>query len=74
MHGEDLALVLMPGLHWELVDSDVEELNGAVARCSHKLIFMDLGPRQVVQGVLGVEPTFCVSSEPRSQYMLQRGF
>lgn len=31
VHGENLSHVLFPGLDGELVDSDVEELDGAIA-------------------------------------------
>ena len=32
VHGEDLSHVLFPGLNGELIDADVEELDGAIAR------------------------------------------
>ena len=56
MHGEDLPLVFLPGLNGELVKADVEELDRAVAYCGDDLVLMLLGPREVVEGVLGVEP------------------
>ena len=47
MDGEDFSVVLLPGLHGELVDADVEEFDGTVACGYQDLVFMLLGPGEV---------------------------
>lgn len=59
MDGEDLARVFLPRLHGELVEGDVEELDGAVAAGGEELVFVCLAPRGVEEGVLRVEPLLC---------------
>lgn len=56
VHGEDLAVVLAPVLHGEVVERAVEQLDAAVARGHQHLVLVDLGPGEVVEGVLGREP------------------
>ena len=56
VHGEDFALVLLPGLDGEFVEADVEEFYGAIPRGDYELVFVRFGPREVVEGVLGVKP------------------
>lgn len=58
VYGEDLALMLLPGLHGEFVQGDVEEFDGAVAGGDDDLVLVRFRPSQIVQGVLGVEPFF----------------
>ena len=48
--------MLLPRLHGELVDADVEQLDGAVAGGHEDLVLVRLGPGEVEEGVLGVEP------------------
>lgn len=66
--GEDFALVLLPGLNGEVVDADVEELDGAIAGCDDELVFMGFGPGEIVEGVLGVEPENWVSRVGRQRW------
>lgn len=54
-HGEGLALVLVEVHHREVVDAQVEELEGPVAARRHQLVLVDLGPRQVVERIVGIE-------------------
>jgi len=54
VHAEHLALVLLPALHGELRDGDVEELDGAVAAADDDLVLVGLGPGGVEEGVLGI--------------------
>lgn len=56
MNGEDLPLMLLPGLDGELVERYVEELNGAIACGNDELVLVRFGPGDVVEGVLGIEP------------------
>lgn len=56
MHGEDFSHVLFPGLDGELVDADVEELDGAIAGRDQDLVLVRFGPGEVEEGVLRVEP------------------
>ena len=56
MHGEYFSHVLFPGLNGELIDADVEELNGAIAGSYQDLVLVRLGPGEVEEGVLRVEP------------------
>lgn len=41
---------------WELVDAEVEELERPIAASRDELILIDLGPGQVVERIVGVEP------------------
>ena len=61
MHGEDFSIVLFPGLNGEVIETDIEELDRAVAGGYYDLVFMRFGPGEVVEGVLGVEPSWAVS-------------
>jgi len=56
MNGEDLPLVLLPGLDWELVERYIEELDGAIACGGDELVLVRFGPGDVVEGVLGIKP------------------
>jgi hypothetical protein len=56
VHGEDLAAMLVPRLHGELGQGDVEELDGAVAARRQQLVLVRLRPCRVEQRVLRVEP------------------
>ena len=56
MYGENLSVVLFPGLNGEIVQTDVEEFDGAVAGSDKTLILVGFGPGEVVEGVLGVKP------------------
>ena len=58
MDGEDFTIVLLPGLDGELVQADVEELDRAIAGRDEDLVLMRFGPREVEEGVLGIEPVF----------------
>lgn len=49
---KDLALVLVQVCDGKLVDSQVKELDGAVAARDHQLVLVDLRPGQVVLGVV----------------------
>lgn len=40
---------------WVGVDPEVEQLDGAITAGGKQLVLVDLGPRQVVQCVVGVE-------------------
>ena len=40
----------------EVVERDVEELDGAVTGSYHDLVFMRFGPGEVVEGILSVKP------------------
>lgn len=40
---------------WVRVNAHVEELDGAIAACHQHLTLIDLGPSQVVQGIVGVK-------------------
>lgn len=57
MHGEDFAGVFLPRLHGELGQSDVEELDRAIAAGREDLILVRFRPRAVKERVLGVEPS-----------------
>ena len=65
MDGKHLALVLLPGLHGEVVQSDVEELNGAIADGDDDLVLVGFRPGEVVQGILSIEPQHMVSGNGR---------
>lgn len=56
MYGEDFPLVFLPGAHGEVVEADVEQLDGAVAGGYNRLVLVRLGPRDVEERVLRVEP------------------
>ena len=55
MNGEDFTFVLLPGLDGEVVEVRVEEFDGAVASGGDELVFVDFGPGEVVERVLGVK-------------------
>jgi hypothetical protein len=55
VHGKHLAAVALPGLHGKLVQADVEELDGAVAAGYDQLVLVQLGPGEIVNGILCVE-------------------
>lgn len=56
VHAEDFAIVLFPVLDGEVGNPGVEELDATVARGREDLVFVDFGPGEVVEGVLGCEP------------------
>lgn len=56
VHGEDFSHVLFPGLDGKLVNTNVEELDGAIAGGDEDLVLMRFGPGEVEEGVLRVEP------------------
>ena len=56
MYGEDLSVVLLPALYGELIQSDVEELDGAITGCYEALVLVGLGPGEIEEGILRVEP------------------
>lgn len=56
MNGEHFAFMLLPGLYGEVVKSDVEELNAAVAGCDDRLILVRFRPGDVKERVLSVVP------------------
>lgn len=58
MHGEDFAFVLVPRLYGELVNADIEELDGAIARRRYQLVLVDLRPGKIVESILRIEPAF----------------
>lgn len=55
MRSKDLPLVLLPGLHGEVVEGYVKELEGTIAGSHHKLIFVDFRPGDIVESILRVE-------------------
>ncbi len=61
MYSKDFSHVLFPGLNREFVDTDIEELDGAVACSGQDLILVCFGPGEVKEGVLRVEPWHFVS-------------
>lgn len=68
MNGKHLPLMLLPGLHGEFVQGDVEELDGAVAGGDDALVLVRFGPAEVVEGILRVKPlaqnpSLCVSQD-----------
>ena len=56
MHRKDLPLVLLPRPHRKLIQSDIEELDGAIARRHDHLVLVRLGPGEIVERVLSLEP------------------
>lgn len=48
--------MLFPLLDREIVDCAVEQLDTSITRCCDNLVFMDLRPGQIVEGVLRCEP------------------
>ena len=56
MYSEDLSIVLFPTLCWELVEPNVEELDGAITGCYETLVLVRFGPSEIEQRVLRVEP------------------
>jgi hypothetical protein len=48
--------VLFPALYGEFVQPDVEELDGAITGCYEALVLVGLGPGEIEEGVLRVEP------------------
>lgn len=51
--GEDFTGMLLPALDWVVVNRGVEELNASITRGGQCLIFVGLGPGQLVERVLG---------------------
>ena len=47
MYSEDFAIVLLPGLYGEFIEADVEEFDGAIARCDKHLVLVAFGPGEV---------------------------
>ncbi len=56
MNGKDFAVVLLPGLHRKLVQGNIEELDGPIARSDYDLVLMGFGPGKVIERVLGIKP------------------
>lgn len=56
MNGEDLPLVLLPGLDGELVKRYIEELDGTIACGGDELVLVRFRPGDVVEGVLSIKP------------------
>lgn len=53
---EHFAVVLLPVLHREVIHVDIEQLDASIAGASQDLVFIDLRPREVIEGVLGGKP------------------
>jgi hypothetical protein len=66
-HAKDFAIVLLPVLDGKVVECAIEELDAAVAGGGENLVLVDLGPGEVVEGVLGCEPKI-VSLVPGDLY------
>ena len=56
VYSEDFSIMLFPTLDRELVKPNVEELDGAIAGCYEALVLVGLGPGEIEEGVLRVEP------------------
>ena len=56
MDGKDLPFVLLPRLDWELIEADIEKLDGTVASSDYALVLVCFGPGEVVEGILGIKP------------------
>jgi len=56
VYREDFPVMLFPGLDWEFIETNVEELDGAIAGCDEALIFVGFGPGEIEEGILGVKP------------------
>ena len=54
-HGKGLALVLAKVHDRKVAGGQVEQLQRAVAASDHELVLVDLGPGEVVEGIVGVE-------------------
>lgn len=57
MNGKHFTLVFLPRLNGEVIESDIEELNRAIAASDNHLVLMPFGPGKIVQRVLSVEPS-----------------
>lgn len=56
MDSKYFSHVLFPGLNGKLIDTDVEELDGAIAGGDQDLVLVRFGPGEVEEGVLRIEP------------------
>jgi hypothetical protein len=56
VHRKDLTRMLLPRLHRELGEVEIEELDGTITAGGEELVLIGLGPRDVEERVLGVEP------------------
>ena len=56
VNAEDFAIMFFPVLDGIVGDIGVEELDATVAGGCEELVFVDFGPAEVVEGVLGCEP------------------
>jgi len=56
MNGKDFAVVLLPGLHRKLVQGNIKELDGPIARSDYDLVLVGFGPGKVIERVLGIKP------------------
>jgi len=54
---KSFALVLVEVHDGKVVDSHIEEFNGAITTCHGELVLVDFGPGQVVQRIVRIEPT-----------------
>lgn len=61
MHCKGLPVVTLPRLYWEFVEADVKELDCSISASDHYLILVLLRPRQIIQGILSVEPEVAMS-------------
>lgn len=56
VYSEDFSIMLFPALNRELVKPNVEELDGAITGRYQALVLVGLGPGEIEEGVLRVEP------------------
>ncbi len=62
VNSEHLPLMFLPRLDRELVQPDIEQLYRPIARGNNELVLMRLGPGQIVESILCIEPEAAVSS------------
>lgn len=55
--GKRLALVFVKVHDGKVVDTEVKELERAIATCDNELVLVDLGPGEIVEGVIGIKAT-----------------
>lgn len=56
MYCEDFSVVLFPRLNGKFIETDIEELNGAITGGDEALVLVGLGPGEIEEGVLCVKP------------------
>lgn len=54
-HRECFSLMFMEVRHGKFVNIHIVELNRAIAACGQQLVLVDLGPGEVILGIVGVE-------------------